>query len=115
MATYALSLETFGQITVVHAPEELAREQAELFRQAVGSLPHKKIVLDLDQTELLDSAGLTSLVDLADELRNAGGELKIATSDATNRKILEITRLDQYVEVYGTVLEAVRSFRQEHS
>jgi anti-anti-sigma regulatory factor len=52
---------------------------------------------------------------MADELRNVGGELKIATSDATNRKILEITRLDQYVEVYGTVLEAVRSFRQEHS
>ena len=114
MAVHTLSLETFGQIAVVHAPEELAREHAEVFRQAVASLSQKKIVLDLDHTELLDSAGLTSLMDLADDLRATGGELKVATSDATNRKILEITRLDQYFEVYATVLEAVRSFRQEH-
>jgi hypothetical protein len=38
------------------------------------------------------------------------GDLKISTSNASNHKILEITRLDQQLEVYESVLEAVRSF-----
>ncbi len=105
--------ETFGQITVVHAPEELGQDQAEGFRQTVLGLPQKRVVLDLDRTELLDSVGLTMLLDLCDDLRIAGGDLKIATANGTNRKILEITRVDQYLEVYPSVLEAVRSFRQE--
>ncbi|NIL96352.1 MAG: anti-sigma factor antagonist, partial [Planctomycetales bacterium] len=30
--------------------------------------------------------------------------------NATNRKILEITRLDQELEVYSSVIEAVKSY-----
>lgn len=106
-----VAAETFGSVTVVHVPAELAGEQADVFRQAVLALNQRQIVLDLDHMELLDSAGLTALVNLGDELRAQGGELKIATADPTNRKILEITRIDQEFEVFPTVLEAVRSFR----
>ncbi|MCS7239081.1 MAG: STAS domain-containing protein [Thermoguttaceae bacterium] len=112
MAT-PLSAETFGPVTVVHAPEELSGDQVESFRQAVLALPQRCIVLDLDRTELLDSAGLTAIADLGDQIRLQSGQLKIATSDPINRKILEITRLDQELEVLPSVLEAVRSFRQE--
>ncbi len=106
-----LATEVFGDVVVVHAPEELGRDQAESLQTNLRALDRQRIVLDLDRTELLDSVGLTSLVDLGDELRAQGGELKIAASNPTNRKILEITRLDQVLEVYSSVLEAVKSFR----
>ncbi len=113
MVGSTLAAETFGSVTVVHVPEELAGEQARVFCQAVLALPQRRIVLDLDRTELLDSAGLTAILELGQQLRTAGGELKIATADVTNRKILEITRMDQQFEVFPTVLDAVRSFRHE--
>jgi anti-anti-sigma regulatory factor len=36
--------------------------------------------------------------------------MKIAVANPANRKILEITRLDQQIEVFESVVEAVRSF-----
>ena len=37
-----------------------------------------------------------------------GGEVKIATTNAANRKILEITRLDRQLEVFQSVIDAVQ-------
>jgi anti-sigma B factor antagonist len=70
----------------------------------------QQVVVDLDSTEALDSAGLTALLDCQVSLRQASGDLKVTTSNATNRKILEITRLDQQLEVFESVVEAVKSF-----
>ena len=72
--------------------------------------PDAMVVLDLDNTELLDSDGLTALLNVFDKLREEEGEIKIATTSPTNQKILEITRLDQQLEVYPSVIEAVKSF-----
>ena len=50
------------------------------------------------------------MLNVQDRLRDKGGEAKIATTHSTNRKILEITRLDQQLEVFDSVVEAVKSF-----
>lgn len=106
-----LPTETFGNVVVVHTPEELGRDQAEDFQQFVATLPQPRIVVDLDNTETLDSLGLTALLDTQEQLMSAGGNLKVATSNVHNRKILEITRLDRQLEVFQSVIDAVKSFR----
>jgi anti-sigma B factor antagonist len=106
-----LPTETFGNVVVVHAPEELAADQVDGFRAFLGKVDHPSVVLDLDRTETLDSAGLTALLDCQDELRSQSGDLKIATSNVYNRKILEVTRLDAQLEIFGSVIEAVKSYR----
>ncbi len=107
-----LPTEIFGDVIVVHAPEELGADQCDGFEACVRALERTKVVLDMDATETLDSKGLASLLDLQDALRDAAGEMKIATTNATNRKILEITRLDQQIEVFDNLVEAVKSFQQ---
>ena len=77
---------------------------------ALHRQPPKEIVLDLDATETIDSTGLATLLNVQDGLRDKGGESKIATTNSTNRKILEITRLDQQIEVFDSVVVAVKSF-----
>ena len=69
------------------------------------------IVLDTDNTEMLDSQGLTALLNALDQARKQGGDIKIATTNSVNRKILEITRLDQQLDVFESVIDAVKSFR----
>lgn len=105
-----LPTEIFGDVIVVHTPEELGADQADQFEAYLPTLDRSKVVLDLDNTELLDSAGLTALVNVADHLQEKGGDLKVTTGNFTNRKILEITRLDQQLEVFSSVIDAVRSF-----
>jgi anti-anti-sigma factor len=103
--------EIFGDVVVVHTPEELNDDRAIPFAKYLGDLEQKKVVLDLDNTETIDSVGLKSLIDNQSRLRDAMGMLKIATTNSTNRKILEITRLDLQLEVFDSVIDAVKSFR----
>jgi len=103
-------METFGDVVVVHAPDEVTIDNAAEFERAVTSLDRNKVVVDLDATESLDSAGLTALLNAQERLREEGGDLKVMVTNTVNRKILEITRLDQQLDVLSTVVDAVKSF-----
>jgi len=106
-----LPTEVFGDVVVVHTPEEFSEDQADPVGVYLDGLTQDKIVLDLDNTEIIDSVGLSSLLETQSRLSNRLGLLKIATTNATNRKILEMTRLDRQLEVFDSVLDAVKSFR----
>jgi anti-sigma B factor antagonist len=105
-----LPTEIFGNVIVVHTPEEVGADHADRLEGFLCSLERQQVVLDLDGTEQIDSAGLTALLNTQESLRALDGDLKIATANTTNRKILEITRLDQQLEVFDAVIDAVKSF-----
>ncbi|PQO34214.1 anti-sigma factor antagonist [Bremerella cremea] len=105
-----LSTETFGNVMVVHTPEELGEDQAENVRGFLETRDRKNLIVDLDGTETIDSVGLEALLDVQDTLREKGGDLRIATTNYANRKILEVTRLDSMLEVFDSVIEAVKSY-----
>lgn len=106
-----LPTEIFGDVVVVHTPEDLGGDSAENLAALLAHLERRSVVLDLDSTESIGSAGLTAFLDAQDRLRPLGGDLKIATGNATNRKILEIARVDRSLEVFDSVIDAVKSFR----
>jgi len=106
-----LPTEIFGTVVVVHAPEELGADQADNFEISLGRVERNNVVLDLDATEQLDSAGLTAILNTQDKLRELNGDLKISTGNLMNRKILEVTRLDEQLDVFETVIEAVKAFQ----
>jgi len=105
-----LPTELFGNVLVVHTPDELGADYSERFAAFLGELGQQRIVLDMDHTETLDSEGLTIILNSQDKLRAAQGDLKIATTNAVIRKIFEMTRIDQQLEVYESVVDAVNSF-----
>jgi len=106
-----LPCEIFGNVIVVHTPEELAGDAAEELEAYLPTLERVNVVLDIDNTEVLDSAGLAAFLGAQDALVERGGQIKISATNATNRKILEITRLDHQLEVFQSVIEAVKSFQ----
>jgi len=106
----SLSTEIFGAVTVVHTPEELGEDQSERVRNFLISREGSKIIIDLDGTETINSVGLEMLLDVQDTLRQRSGDLRVATTNHVNRKILEITRLDSMLDVFDSVVDAVKSF-----
>lgn len=105
-----LSTEIFGEVVVAHAPEDLGNDHADSIEAFLKNLERVRVVVDLDGTESIDSRGLTALVNAQDALREQSGDLKIVTTNVTNRKIFEITRLDQQLEIFDSVMDAARSF-----
>lgn len=105
-----LPTEIFGEVVVVHTPEEIGHEHAQLLEDFLTQLERVRVVVEMDGTESLDSAGLTALLNARDTLAELHGDVKIATSNKVNRKIFEITRLDQQLEMYESVIDAVRSY-----
>lgn len=109
-----ITTETFGDVLVVHTPDDLTEETSRLFVDAVdGHLNNGRssIVLQMDRTELYDSVGLTTLLDLLDRTRDIGGAVKISGLVDPGRKIFELTRLDQRFDLFDSVIDAVASFR----
>lgn len=108
-----ISTETFGNVVVAHTPDELTEDSA---AGLLGALEEPieagrvRIVLQMDGTEVYDSAGLTALVELQEKLRAAGGNLVVCGLVDPGRKIFEITRLDQRFDLYESAIDAVESF-----
>lgn len=53
-----------------------------------------KILIDFAQTSYIDSSGLGVLVSLSKRIREAGGELRLATLNEDLGTLFELTRLD---------------------
>jgi anti-sigma B factor antagonist len=102
--------EVFGDVVIVHVPEEFGEDIATQFQNFVATLEQQKVVVDIDGTEAIDSQGLECLLDVQDSLRESLGDLKIISSNKVNRTILEITRLNETLEVFDSVIDAVKSF-----
>jgi anti-anti-sigma factor len=109
-----ITTETFGEVVVVHTPDDLMEETARLLSEAVEGHVRQgcsAIVLQMDRTDAYDSVGLTALLDLQDLARQAGGAVKISGLADPGRKIFELTRLDQRFDLFESVIDAVASFR----
>ncbi len=105
--------ETFGHVLVVHTPDEMTDENAAALLEALEEPIESgqvHIVLQMDRSEAFDSIGLTSLLDLQDNLRERGGNLTVCGLDEPGRNIFEVTRLDQRVDLFDSVINAVASF-----
>jgi len=105
-----LPTEVFGDVVVVHTPEELGADTSVQLERFLTSQERSNVIVDLNGSETIDSGGLEALLNAQEALRALSGDLKISTSNKANRKILEITRLDEQLEVFDTVIDAVKSF-----
>ena len=106
--------ETFGNVMVAHTPDELTEETAEQFLAAMYEsieAGQVNIVAQMDRTDTYDSEGLTALVDLQEKLRGQGGNLKICGLVDSGRKIFEVTRMDQQMDLFESIIDAVASFQ----
>ena len=108
-----ISTETFGNVLVAHTPDEFNEDSVHDFLAALQQSLDSglvNVVLQMDRSESYDSVGLTALVDLQEQIRDRGGNLKISGLADPGRKIFEVTRLDQKFDVFDSIIDAVSSF-----
>ncbi|MEJ2870733.1 STAS domain-containing protein [Actinomycetospora sp. OC33-EN08] len=72
-------------------------------RAAAGA---RAVVLDLEEVELLASAGMTLLLELTEDLRGRGVPVLLAARARTVRRPLRITGLDRVLTLHDDVASA---------
>ncbi|MGE5435705.1 MAG: STAS domain-containing protein [Syntrophothermus sp.] len=71
----------------------------------------KKIIVDLIQSEFIDSTFLGALVVSLKRIRSMGGDLKLAGLQPAVRSMFELTRMYRVFEIHNFWSEAVESFK----
>jgi anti-sigma B factor antagonist len=84
------------------------RDQLASWQEAEGEV--KNYVIDLEQVDFMDSAGLGTLIAVLKRVTERGGDMKIANLQKKPRMVFEITRAYKVFEIYDTVDDALKGF-----
>lgn len=101
-----LSLDRPGRLTSTDA-EDLRNQIMELYR------PGQRVIFDLKNLELIDSAALSVLIHIRKRIAETKGSFELAEVGEPVRKLLEITRLHRVFKIHPSVESALRSLRAE--
>ncbi len=72
----------------------------------------KKIIIDLNECEFMDSVFFGALVSALKEIVKGQGEIKICNSTSDAKKMLEHTRATRVFSLYDSREEAINSFSE---
>ena len=93
-------LAVSGEVDVATVPK--MREQL----HGLVARGDKRIVVDLDAVDFLDSTGLGVLVGALKRVRSSGGDLQLVCTQPRIRKVFEVTGLTKVFAIHATVDEA---------
>jgi anti-anti-sigma factor len=106
-----VTLDPRGPVLVAHLAGEVDLSNVEDVRTAlVDAVSHdtEHLILDLTNTEYLDSTGVRLLFELAERLQGRRQELRLVVDDETLvQRVITLTQLDQRVPLDGTVEQAI--------
>jgi anti-sigma B factor antagonist len=103
-----------GKIAVIEIPERLTIDTADELKQMLKDYVENgvvKIVMNLENTNYMDSSGLGAIVSKIAVTRSNKGDIRLARVKKYVEYLLELTHLDKILKSYPTVEEAVASFK----
>lgn len=104
-----LTTNTHDGFSVVSITGRLTASGAPLLRNTISDLieaDNARIVVDLADTEFIDSSGLGALIGGLKSARVAGGDLRIAAVPESVRTVLRLTNLDRVLRSHPTAESA---------
>ena len=93
-----LVFQVNGEINISTSPE---------LKKQFEKQPLKKIVVDLEKVNYIDSSGLATLVEILKKTKTQGGSLGLSGLSDKVKSLFEITKLDKLFVILHTQAEAV--------
>ena len=70
----------------------------------------RRLILDLSHMELIDSAGVGTIVLCFSRMRKSGGELRLSGPKGMVETVLKLTQIHRAIHVFPSVADAARDF-----
>lgn len=97
-----IQTDTTGEFARVKLVGELRREDADTFTEDVYSLvaeQNAKVAIDLSALSMIDSAGLSALMNLVTRARLSDADVVLVNPSAFVKGVFEVTRLDTWFDI----------------
>ena len=110
---FKTSEKSDGKVVVIGCPVRVDLSVAKDLREIMTESTEQDkflLVVDMDQTEFMDSSGLGALVSRIAATRSNSGDIRLACVKEPILKLLELTHLDKIFQVFESVQAAVDSF-----
>ena len=104
-----------GDITVViieGSVDALTAGEATTFLEDQVRKGNTKLIADLGQVEYMSSAGLRTLLTTLKQVRQSGGDLRVANPQEGVNKVLEMAGLTSIMKAYDDLDTAIDSFNE---
>jgi len=106
-------LITVDDVAVLNLSGEVNHSEMSEINKVIGELMRsskRKVILNFQKVDHVNYKTLQHLLEQAVHLRSLSGDLKCASLNHYNQKIFRFTGVDQVVESYDSVYDAVMSF-----
>lgn len=110
--TFSQSREHSG-VLVVRVEGQLVvsnRQELKDVVQRALAAGDRKLLLDFTGTGYIDSSGLGALVTIAKQVREQGGEMRLAGLNEDLRSLFELTKLDTLFSIADTPAQALAAY-----
>ncbi len=111
-----MKIESQGAMTIVHLSGEMTAADSEGVIEDLHGLvgdSGARLAMDLSGVELIDSSGLSSMMNLVSRARLSDGRVVLVSPTKFVSSIFAVTRLDQWFEICATMDEARESLAAE--
>lgn len=71
---------------------------------------YHRLVIDLEELDFLNSAGIKAMVLGAQDARRQGGDIRMANAPAQVRYVLNLAGVDTVIKIYPNVVGATASY-----
>ena len=96
-----------------HYLNQLRGESIELQCQTLLARGVRRIVINFEETELVNSIGISILLGVIEAVNNASGKLVLSNLNSSNRELFEMLGLMSHVEMADTEQAALETLRGE--
>jgi anti-anti-sigma factor len=106
---------TAGAVTILDLKGRFVDDEDEMFRETMNRLVREgklKVLLNLDEVDYMDSAGLGMLVSRYVRLTKHDGQLKLCNLHPRSFRVLNITNLLTVFATFDSEDAALRSFEK---
>ena len=113
MNEFSVSQVDIGDVKVLVCSGRMEGGCYEYCRKMIGELLENritKILFDMGEVEYVSSTGWAIFVSSLKKVRDAGGDIKIANMRFKPRYIFKILELENIIDAFGTVEEAIEAF-----
>ena len=107
-----ITTDEIDGVSIVKPAGKLTLSEGNALKQHVRALGKTMVIVDMSLLASIDSAGLGTVLQLKNQVEEAGGVLKLCAMTKFVLNVFTMTRLHHVFDIYNSVDEALLAFEK---